>query len=223
MPSNDDTIESAGALDSFLIDASPAVGPRRVAGLDDVLAVPPVPAEPPARVAAADLPILPAFSIEADATPDLGDSIIANLAAGVEEGRGGHALPALAANPLDDELLADPSALLAAVPPAGPAVEGGERPDDRLDPWSSSPWSSPLAASPFPTAGREAGFQGFGSFDARPGGDDRSPGGPEAIDRIEGRLSQAVARLEEAVAALSAPGPPPLGSRPRGFRGRIDA
>jgi hypothetical protein len=277
MPPNDDTMGSGDAFASFLIDASPAAGPRRVAGIDDFLAVPPVPAEPPAPDAspddrpaaaahapapeaaapvaasppfaadeafrAADLPILSAFSIEPGATPavaaplddgdpptapprasrpldaDLGDSIITSLAAGVEQGGGGDVLPALAANILDDDLLADPSALLSAASPAGPAADGGASPGDRSDPWPS-PWAPPAATSPSWPAGRDAGTQSFGPLDARPGGDDR---GPDASEGLEGRLSQAVARLEEAVAALSAPGPPPLGSRPRGFRGRIDA
>jgi len=182
MPSNADTIPSAGAFASFLIDAAPALDPRHVVGIDDFLAVPPVPAEPSVRdaesearpvatshpfsaeaadrqsaaphfvsdetIRAADLPILPAISIEAGATPDLsaslgddslatppgvarsfdadlGDSLITNLTAGVEEGRGGDVLPALAASLLADGLLADTSAMLPTVSPAGPTADGG--------------------------------------------------------------------------------------------------
>jgi hypothetical protein len=282
MPSNDVTHESGDRLDPFLITAAPGVAPRSVAGLEDFLAVPPIPADPAVAEAeaenqaavtnqhqavpdvaaaasgfsfdkglkAADLPILTSFPTQTaepsavagslggdDASliepPDVlfpndtdpSGSLASLVVAGLDKGRGGDALSALAANPLDDGLLADASALLSAVPLAGPAVDGGGGSADRFDPWSAdSTWSNQAAAvSRFGSGGHDAGSSDSGSHDAWARGDDRSPGGPETLDRIEGRLSQAVAKLEEAVAALSAPGPSSLGSRPRGFRGRIDA
>ncbi|MDR3621605.1 MAG: hypothetical protein P4L85_19800 [Paludisphaera borealis] len=273
---------SSRSLDPFLIAASPAAAFPSVAGLDDFLAVPPIPAEPAApeseaavqpapaphqlptvaaltsatpnfvpseAIRAADLPILTSFppqtaapsavvdSLGGDdssliAPPDVvfpndadpGASLASLVTAGVDEGGGGDVLSALAANPLADGLLADPSALLSAVPLATPAVDDGGS-EDRFDPWSAgSSWSNRAAAvSRFGPGGLNAGPSGAGSLDDWARGDDRASAGCEALDRIEGRLSQAVAKLEEAVAALSAPGPSPLGSRPRGFRGRIDA
>ncbi len=280
MPSNDETHEAGDRLDPFLIDGPPVIAPQRIAGLDDFLAVPPIPAEPAAQgvdvadpsspashqlpavaehaaiashfvvdaaVKAADLPIIASFPPQAAAPlivhgsfgdddsliappaiafpsdADLGASFVSHVAAGADEGGGGDLLSALAANSIDDGLLTDPSALLSAVPFASPAVTD-QQAADRFDPWSTdSSWSaSPSAVARFGAGGLDSGSSASGPLDVWARGDDRSPSGSEALDRIEGRLSQAVARLEEAVATLSAPGPSPLGSRPRGFRGRID-
>lgn len=200
----------------------------------------------------ADLPILPSFNPVAAAPSDVAPSfgvdeasliaapaVIAAtsadttgsagspVAAGVEEGGGGDVLSALAANPLDDGLLADPSALLSAAPlsaRAGAGADASGRSADRLDSWPSDASSGSVGVfSRFGPIGSDSSPAAAGVRDVWGPGDDRSSTGPDALGQVEGRLSRAVAKLEEAVAALSAPGPVPLGSRPRGFRGRIDA
>jgi hypothetical protein len=123
-------------------------------------------------------------------------------------------------------MLADPSSLLSSVPfSKGPGADDEAASVGRFDSWSSdASWSGRGGAGPrFASAGLDTPPTTAGPLDSWGRVDDRSPNGQDALDQVEGRLSRAVARLEEAVAALSAPGPVPLGSRPRGFRGRIDA
>jgi hypothetical protein len=281
MPPNDDTHESSDRLDPFLLSGPTLDAPRSIIGLEDFLAVPPIPAEPTAPKAGpdvqspsaanalddtADFPVaapshtfpetiapavpsilasFPTPTVDASAVaqilgdvgpsliapPDVvfpGDastetSIVARLTAGVEQGGEGDVLSALAANSLGDGLIADPSSLLSAFPLADSTNEGNAR--ARLGSWSAdSSWSGlagPLER--FDAGSLDAGPVSPRSPDAWSRGDDRTSSGSEAFERIEGRLSQVVAKLEEAVDRLSAPGPSPLGSRPRGFRGRIDA
>lgn len=206
---------------------------------------------PAESIEAADLPILEAFPPQTTAPPSVAEtfgdaipslispptfdfagkvdpspesSLAPDLAVGVEQGGGADVLSALAANPLDDQMLADPSTLLSAAPWSNSAVQVKPR-SEQIDAWSSDASSPYRPASP---SWNDSSGTGVGST-AQGGGasweraDDRSSSGSDAMDRLESRLSRAVTQLEEAVSALSAAGPAPLGSRPRGFKGRIDA
>lgn len=137
---------------------------------------------------------------------------------GREGGRGGDSLLAVS---LDEGLLADPATLLSAGPTVLPSRESAvDAPVSRFDPWASdSSWPSPSTGRS--SAHREdvSDFaETSGSWSGR--GDDTSS--TETLERIEGRLSQAVEKLEQAAERLASSSPAPMGARPRGFRGRID-
>jgi hypothetical protein len=161
-------------------------------------------------------PVFPGSSLDEPADPPSSPVTIRGT-----PDAGSEPLSALVANAIDAEVLADPSSLLSSLPLASSVGAGGAL-VDRIGSWpSDSSGTARSAAGRFESAGLDAAS---GSVSSGPWeyGDDRSSAAAEALERLEGRLTRAVSKLEQAIAALSAPGPAPLGSRPRGFRGRID-
>jgi len=71
---------------------------------------------------------------------------VPGFAAEAERSRGDDIASALAAHPLDDQMLADPSALLSASPPSNPTVVAPSG-SARFDPWSSD-GSPPIQPQP---------------------------------------------------------------------------
>lgn len=203
--------------------------PIQSAGLPIIETFPPEPATSPAIAdvfgdAGPTLIAPPIFDSPSGVDPTPGASLASDFAAGIEQGRGVDTLSALAANPLDEQMLADPSALLSAAPSSNP-IAVAQPSSARFDPWASDTSAPPSSASfgGFGSSGLDSIPSGMGPNDTWARADDRSSTGSDALDRLESRLSRAVTQLEEAVSALSAAGPASLGSRPRGFKGRIDA